>query len=96
MRKKLTQKEYLNRIIEVHADRYDLSKVVYNGMTKHILIICRRCSREWHILPYKFLYQGCTCYKNEKLSKLMKAKIKANKAQKAVNQTNSKINEEKI
>lgn len=37
---KLTQKEFLKRIKRIHENKYDYSKIVYNGMNNKITLIC--------------------------------------------------------
>lgn len=39
-KQKLTTEEIKKRIIEVHGDKYDLSKLVYLGAHKKIELIC--------------------------------------------------------
>lgn len=40
MAKQKSQKQFLSEIKKVHGDRYDLSKVVYQGALKRISVIC--------------------------------------------------------
>jgi very-short-patch-repair endonuclease/uncharacterized protein YbbK (DUF523 family) len=40
MGKKLTQEEIIKRFEEVHGDKYDYNKVVYNGINKKVFIVC--------------------------------------------------------
>jgi len=39
--KKLTTKEFINKAINVHGDKYDYSKVNYTGSTNKVIIICK-------------------------------------------------------
>lgn len=38
--RKLTQEEFIKKAIAVHGNRYDYSKVVYEGRKKHIVVTC--------------------------------------------------------
>lgn len=37
---KLSLKEVIDRFIKIHGNKYDYSKVIYNGVKNHITIIC--------------------------------------------------------
>lgn len=64
MSKKLTQEEFIAKARAIHGDKYDYKKVVYVNNRKKVLIICRKCGREFEISPYYFLNGGgCNnCY----------------------------------
>ncbi|MBP5723492.1 MAG: hypothetical protein J6X18_07980 [Bacteroidales bacterium] len=67
--KKLTTEEVLNRIKKVHGDYYDLSKIVYQGLSRKITVICPKHG-EFSIRPHNFINgEGCRLCGNEKLSK---------------------------
>lgn len=71
MSKRLTQEECLKRFKEVHGDKYDYSKVVFNNVDEKVCIICKEHGEFWQT-PYKHINrkQGCPyCSKNVKFSK---------------------------
>ena len=67
---KLTTEEFIRRAKEVHSDKYDYSKVEYNGIEKPICIICPKHGEFWqtphhHILGYKCGCPKCNMSKLE-------------------------------
>ena len=69
--RRLTQQECLKRFKEVHGDKYDYSKVVFNNVDEKVCIICKEHGEFWQT-PYKHINrkQGCPfCSKNVKFSK---------------------------
>lgn len=60
MSKRLTQEECLKRFKEVHGDKYDYSKVVFNNVDEKVCIICKEHGEFWQT-PYKHINrkQGC-------------------------------------
>ena len=64
--RKLTQEEVINRIIEVHHDKYDLSKLVYKNSSTKVEVICKKHGSFLSHLEQLSRGQGCpTCYKEE-------------------------------
>ena len=59
--KKLTTEEFIERAKSIHGDKYDYSKVKYEGMTKHVCIICPEHGEFWQT-PINHL-SGKGCYK---------------------------------
>ena len=69
--KRLTQEECLKRFKEVHGDKYDYSKVVFNNVDEKVCIICKEHGEFWQT-PYKHINrkQGCPrCSRNVKFTK---------------------------
>ncbi len=66
---KYTTEEFIQRAKEVHGDRYDYSKVVYETGRKKVCIVCPEHGEFWQT-PQKHLSgQGCAmCYGNVKMS----------------------------
>lgn len=77
MAKKLTQEEFIQKVKEVHGDRYDYSKVEYINYSTKICIICHEKDEfgeehgEFWVTPGNFLKnRNCPkCSKREKLTK---------------------------
>lgn len=67
---KYTTEEFIRRAREVHGDKYDYSKVVYETGRKKVCIICPEHGEFWQT-PQKHLSgQGCArCYGNVKMTK---------------------------
>lgn len=55
-----TQEEILEKIKEIHGDKYDTSKVIYNGIFEPITLICPKHG-EFEIRPHNIISgkQGC-------------------------------------
>jgi len=58
MGKKLTQEEVIKRFEEVHGNKYDYSKVVYNGINKKVVINCPE-HEEFLQTPNNHFKYGC-------------------------------------
>lgn len=64
--RKLTQEEVIKRIIEVHHDKYDLSKMVYKNKRTKVEVICKKHGSFLSHLEQLLRGQGCpTCYKEK-------------------------------
>ena len=61
MRKKLTTKEFIEKAIQIHGDKYDYSKVEYVNSSTKVCIICPKHGEFWQI-PNSHL-KGCGCFK---------------------------------
>lgn len=60
MPKGKSQEEFLKQIRDVHGDKFDYSKVVYNGCGNKIEVLCKICGRTFHTRPHDFLKgHGC-------------------------------------
>lgn len=55
MAEKLTQEQFIERAVLKHGDRFDYSKVVFQGTSKKITITCRACSREFAQVAFSHL-----------------------------------------
>lgn len=75
---KLTNKQFIERCISVHGDKFDYSMVEYiNSITK-INIICNTCKHIWKIIPGNFTHskQGCpNCKKLKHQSRMNSFRI---------------------
>lgn len=60
---KLSTNEFIDRAKEIHGDKYDYSKVEYNGVDTKVCIICPEHGEFWQT-PYNHMNgQGCPkCY----------------------------------
>ena len=65
--KKLTQEEIINRIINIHGDKFNLSKVLYESYKKDIIVICNDCGFENNVKPHNLIFSesGCPFCKNK-------------------------------
>lgn len=55
-----TQEEFIEKCIEVHGNKYDLSKVIYTGGPKKIIVICPAHKCEFTIQASQFILgKGC-------------------------------------
>lgn len=68
---KLTNEEWIDRFKEIHGEKWDYSKTIYNGYGKHMVITCRKHG-DFLQKPECHL-QGCGCQKCK--SEAMKSKI---------------------
>lgn len=57
--KNLSQEDIINKFKAIHGDKYDYSKVVYEGMHKKICIICPEHGEFWQTPSKHILGQGC-------------------------------------
>ena len=48
-------KDFLEKAIEVHGDKYDYSKFVYVTNKVKGTVICKACNKEWQARPDMFL-----------------------------------------
>ena len=55
----LSQEEFIRKAREVHGDKYDYSKVIYNGNKKKICIICPIHGEFWQIAGNHLRGYGC-------------------------------------
>ncbi|MBR6517583.1 MAG: hypothetical protein IKT40_12200 [Bacilli bacterium] len=66
MSKKLTTEEFVKKARLVHGDKYDYSKVEYNGTHKKVIIICP-IHGEFEQTPHDHLVGGCKqCYNDHR------------------------------
>ncbi|MEL4457332.1 hypothetical protein [Lutimonas vermicola] len=66
MAKKLTQADIIERIREVHCDKYDLSKIVYVNRRTKIELVCKEHGSWFTTTEQLFRGQGCfTCGKKQ-------------------------------
>ena len=59
MRKKLTTKDFIERAIKVHGDKYDYSKVEYINNRTEVCIICPTHGEFWQRPDKHLLGHGC-------------------------------------
>lgn len=62
--KKLTTKEFINKAINVHGDKYDYSKVNYTGSTNKVIIICKEHGQFEQVANAHLRGKGCPKCKN--------------------------------
>jgi hypothetical protein len=73
MAKKLSNKEIIGRIKEKYGDKYDYSKINYQGSEKKITLICKKHGDFEITFGNLMNGRGCPKCKFEKLSKLFKS-----------------------
>jgi G:T-mismatch repair DNA endonuclease (very short patch repair protein) len=69
MPKKVTTKQFIERAIKVHGDKYDYSKTNYVNNYTDIIIICKKHG-EFKQQPKTHIYQKSECPKCKKLKRL--------------------------
>jgi hypothetical protein len=70
MNNKLTQKDFLEKIISVHGDKYDYSKVNYITKKKNVIIICKKHGEFEQRAERHLSGSGCVKCHNESRIKL--------------------------
>ena len=66
MAKRLTQADIIERIREVHGDKYDLSKIIYVNRRTKIELVCKLHGSWFTTTEQLFRGQGCfTCGKKQ-------------------------------
>jgi predicted nucleic acid-binding Zn-ribbon protein len=55
-----TQEQFLEEAKKLHGDNYDYSKSVYINDATKVIIICKKCNKEFEQTPNKHL-SGCGC-----------------------------------
>ena len=51
MAKKITQEEFLKRVIELHGDEIDFSESVYVNDATNVVCKCKKCGNTWQATP---------------------------------------------
>ena len=70
-----TTDEFIKRAKEIHGDKYDYSKVEYDGMHKNVCIICPKHGEFWQ-KPYSHLTnKGCPSCGESKMEKYIASKL---------------------
>ena len=64
--RKMSQETFITRARNVHGDKYDYSKTVYQDMRSKILIVCPRHGEFWQRAQSHILGNGCPECKHEK------------------------------
>lgn len=62
----MSQETFIARARNVHGDKYDYSKTVYQDMRSKILIVCPRHGEFWQRAQSHILGNGCPECKHEK------------------------------
>ena len=66
---KFTTQEFIEKAREIHGDKYDYSKVVYQNSVKPVCIICPEHGEFWQSPNSHLTGHGCpACYGNKKLT----------------------------
>ena len=60
---KMTTEEFIKKAIQVHGDKYDYSKVEYDGLENHVCIICPKHGEFWQTPHHHILGFKCGCPK---------------------------------
>jgi hypothetical protein len=71
---KYQHNDFIIKAQEIHGDKYDYSKSLYNGMYNNIIIICKKHG-EFTQLPTTHINKGCGCIEcgKEKISDMFKS-----------------------
>lgn len=68
---KLTTEIFIERAIAINGDRYDYSKVDYQGWDKKVIILCKTCNKEFEQIPNNHISHknGCpNCFGKNRLT----------------------------
>lgn len=67
--RRLTQEEFANKLLMVNKD-LEVVGVYIDSHTK-VLVRCKKCNREWYVIPNNVFNRGvtCTCNKKNNISK---------------------------
>lgn len=65
---KLTQDEFVNSVIKIHGDIFDLTNTVYEGSNKSVKLSCKICGSSFNKLPRNLLNNKTGCPDCGKLS----------------------------
>ena len=60
---KMTTEEFIKKAIQVHGDKYDYSKVEYDGLENNVCIICPKHGEFWQTPHHHILGFKCGCPK---------------------------------
>ena len=67
---RMTTKEFIQKSREIHGDKYDYSKSVYNGSKNKTCIICKKHGEFWQKAYIHLKGSGCIkCFNEEKRGK---------------------------
>lgn len=75
--RKLTTEEFVERAKKIHGDKYDYSKVLYDGMEKKVCIICPIHGEFWQT-PHNHLKYGCFKCSDSKLEATVREILEKN------------------
>ena len=68
--------EFIEKANEIHNNKYDYSKTVYEKANKKVLIFCKDCGKYFEQTPNKHLAgQGCPFCKNKRISQAKSSNI---------------------
>ena len=88
--KKKTNDEFIREATEIHGNKYDYSKVVYNGIFNKVTIICHIHGEFQQTARDHLRGHGCVKCSSEKLGKHKTEKAKADFIKKATEKTKGK------
>lgn len=77
MGKKLNKKEFIEKAKKIHGNKYDYSKVIYNGSTNKILIICKKHGEFLQESNSHLQGKGCRKCSTEKIAELKRKTLKS-------------------
>lgn len=63
-----SKEEFIEEATKVHGDRYDYSKVVWNGKTKKVCIICKEHGEFWQIPSNHLDGRNCKSCSNKEIA----------------------------
>ena len=59
LKKRITTEEFVKKAKEIHMDKYDYSKVIYNGRKQEVCIICPEHGEFWQTPNSHLNNEGC-------------------------------------
>lgn len=67
---------FIQKAKEIHGDKYNYDKVVYEKANKKVCITCNRCGKDFWQTPNSHLGgHGCECYAKEAISKAGRSEL---------------------
>ncbi|MCE5388267.1 MAG: hypothetical protein K0041_06775 [Acidithiobacillus sp.] len=75
--KTLTQEQFLEKVKEVHGEKYDLSEAVYTGRKVKVKVICGKHGPFWIVANNLFMGNGCPECGSEKRKKSLTSTTEA-------------------
>lgn len=73
-----TTDEFIQKAKEIHGNKYDYSKVEYNGANNQVCIICPKHGEFWQKPHYHLLNNGCKYCKESRCEKQIRVLLEMN------------------
>ncbi len=62
-KQRMSREEFIARSVSVHGEKYDYSRVVFNGTANKVELVCNRCCEPMWITPTNHYFCGHGCRK---------------------------------